>query len=184
MLKINPHLCSQMVSYVPSTEDLGNIIFLWEVEPPGRGESFTFFSETDFAALDSIPSAACWSPALFLHWPSSVCRPLPLLLLVLLGCESSGQFTPALAAAGFLQATHFYPLWQQPLCCLAALDSRLLPFCSLSGEQESICHPPQSALREGVPLYRFTLPDLGHPGQGVSRTLNAAWCSFFIILFL
>lgn len=43
MLKINPHLCSQMVSYVPSTEDLGNIVFLWEVGPPGRGESFTFF---------------------------------------------------------------------------------------------------------------------------------------------
>ena len=43
MLKINPHLCSQMVSYVPSTEDLGNIIFLWEVEPPGRGEFHIFF---------------------------------------------------------------------------------------------------------------------------------------------
>lgn len=71
MLKINPHLCSQMVSYVPSTEDLGNIVFLWEVGPPGRGESFTFcffFLETDSAALDSIPSAAaCWSPALFPH---------------------------------------------------------------------------------------------------------------------
>lgn len=157
MLKINPHLCSQMVSYVPLTEDLGNIIFLWEVGPPGRGEFHIFFSETDSAAPGSIPFAACWPPALFLHWPPSVCWPLPLLLLLLLAVNLQA-FMPALAA-GFLQATHFYPLWQQPLCCLATLDSQPLPFCSLSGEQESICHPPQSALREGVPLYRFTLPD-------------------------
>lgn len=158
MLKINPHLCSQMVSYVLSTEDLDNIIFLWEVGPPGRGESFTFFSETDSAAPGSIPSAACWPPALSLHWsPFSLLATVPAAACHA-GCESSGQFTPALAA-GFLQATHFYPLWQQPLCCLATLDSQPLPFCSLSGEQESICHPPQSALREGVPLYRFTLPD-------------------------
>lgn len=58
MLKINPHLCSQMVSYVPSTEDLGNIVFMWEVGPPGRGESWEFhfffwnrFCSTGFHSL-------------------------------------------------------------------------------------------------------------------------------------
>ena len=158
MLKINPHLCSQMVSYVPSTEDLGNIIFLWEVGPPGRGESFTFFfSETDSAAPGSIPSAACWPPALFLHWPPSVCWPLPLLLLVLLAVNLQGSSHLPLLLASSKPPTFIH--CDNPLCCLATLDSQPLPFCSLSGEQESICHPPQSALREGIPLYRFTLPD-------------------------
>lgn len=158
MLKINPHLCSQMVSYVPSTEDLGNIIFLWEVGPPGRGESFTFFFRNSFCSttfhslcdlLASSSFSALTTLSLLATASAAACPA---------GCEYSGQFTSSLVA-GFLQATHFYPLWQQPLCCLATLDSQPLPFCFLSGEQESICHPPQSALGEGIPLYRFTLPD-------------------------
>lgn len=108
----------------------------WEVGIPRRREGLYIFSAPHTAALDSICSAACWSPC-----PSSVLtavawQPVGHCLRCCLFCGTSdhdSSYLPVVLLPSSRPPTsnHCGP---QPGCCWLLLSNHLLPIFSLSGQ--------------------------------------------------
>lgn len=121
MLKINPHLCSPMVIIINQRFELHH--FPARRREPTRREGFYIFSKPKTAVLNSTSSAYCWSQRPSSYW-----------LLVLGSLSGTGNAVPVLL--WLPPVTHFHHWTRAWACCLLSLDNQLLPFFSLSGQNE------------------------------------------------